>query len=251
MAMNWLHTWLPADHMPEGWSPGVAPQIASAVWPLFLLLSVEALSRVRWRDGLLWALARYGGVGTVAAGSAVISYGHVHDVLTSWGYDMWAAAVGPLVIDGLVVACGFAMLSESGIHDTDKPDTTPAAPVPATAPARDTSSAPSGTDATVSDTDAPARDRDAPEHARDAPEHARAVTSRDSESELDRDERIRRMHLAGKSTRQIGLAVGVSHTTVARIVARNDDGDSSRDRSDSTPDLALTTTPANGKATLS
>ncbi|MGK8559587.1 helix-turn-helix domain-containing protein, partial [Nocardia gipuzkoensis] len=76
-------------------------------------------------------------------------------------------------------------------------------------------------------------------------------TSRDSESELDRDERIRRMHLAGKSTRQIGLAVGVSHTTVARIVARNDDGDSSRDRSDSTPDLALTTTPANGKATLS
>jgi hypothetical protein len=64
-----------------GWSPGIAPQIGSAVWPIGLLLSVEVLSRARWAPGFWWALARYGGAGTVAVGSAVISYGHLHEVL--------------------------------------------------------------------------------------------------------------------------------------------------------------------------
>jgi hypothetical protein len=75
VAANVLHAWLPAAERPAGWSPGIAPQIGSAVWPIGLLLSVEVLSRVRWAPGFWRALARYGGAGTVAVGSAVISYG--------------------------------------------------------------------------------------------------------------------------------------------------------------------------------
>ncbi|WP_185845999.1 DUF2637 domain-containing protein [Kibdelosporangium aridum] len=60
---------------------------------------------------MLWKLARYGGVVGVALGSAAISYGHIHTVLTSWGYGHLAAAVGPLVIDGLMVVAGFALLA--------------------------------------------------------------------------------------------------------------------------------------------
>lgn len=94
VAANVLHTWLPAVHEPPGWAPGIAPQIGSAVWPVGLLLSVEVLSRVRWAPGLWWSLARYGGAGMVAVGSAVISYSHLHDVLTAWQYGPLGAAVG-------------------------------------------------------------------------------------------------------------------------------------------------------------
>jgi hypothetical protein len=114
VAANVLHAWLPADERPTGWAPGLAPQVGSAVWPVGLLLSVEVLSRVSWAPGFWWALARYGGAGTVAVGSAIISYGHVREVLLAWGYGRLGAAVGPLVLDGLMVVSGFALLTMSG-----------------------------------------------------------------------------------------------------------------------------------------
>jgi hypothetical protein len=87
------------------------------------MFAVEALSRVPWPGGFWWLLARYGGVSTVALGSATISYGHVHDVLTSWNYGPRSAAIGPLVIDGLMIICGFALLAIS--HTTTASATTP------------------------------------------------------------------------------------------------------------------------------
>jgi hypothetical protein len=113
VATNVLHTWLPAANRPPGWSPGVAAQIGAAVWPIGLLLSVEVLSRVRWPRGWQWTLARFAGTGAVALGSAIISYGHLRDVLLAWQYDPLAAAVGPLVLDGLMVISGFALLAMS------------------------------------------------------------------------------------------------------------------------------------------
>lgn len=113
IAANVLHTWLPASDMPPGWAPGIAPQIGAAVWPIGLLISVEILSRVRWRPGFLYALARYGGAGTVAFGSGVISYGHLRELLLAWDYGHPGADVGPLVLDGLMVVSGFALLAMS------------------------------------------------------------------------------------------------------------------------------------------
>lgn len=120
VAANVLHTWLPAATMPDGWSPGIASQVGAAVWPIGLLLSVEVLSRVAWQSGFWWSLARYGGAGTVALGSAVISYGHLRDVLAAWGYGLLAAHVGPLVLDGLMVISGFALLAMSTQHNGTK-----------------------------------------------------------------------------------------------------------------------------------
>ncbi|HWU12107.1 MAG TPA: DUF2637 domain-containing protein [Streptomyces sp.] len=113
VAANWLAAWLPASDMPEGWSPTIAAQVGAAVWPVALLLSVEVLSRTAWQDGRAWLVVRLGGSAVVALGSAVISYGHVRAVLLDWGYDHLGASVGPLVIDGLMVLCGFALLSMS------------------------------------------------------------------------------------------------------------------------------------------
>jgi hypothetical protein len=120
VAANVLHTWLPAAVMPPGWTPGIASQVGAAVWPIGLLLSVEVLSRVKWQPGVWWSLARYGGAGTVALGAAVISYGHLRDVLTAWGYGPLAAHVGPLVLDGLMVIAGFALLAMSSQHGGKK-----------------------------------------------------------------------------------------------------------------------------------
>ncbi len=77
IAANVLHAWLPAAHQPPGWTPGLAPQIGAAVWPIGLMIAVEALTRIRWPARPRLGLARYGGAGTVALGSATISYGHL------------------------------------------------------------------------------------------------------------------------------------------------------------------------------
>jgi hypothetical protein len=99
----------PAGAHPD-WRPSIDAQIGAAVWPIALLLSVEALARVKWPGGAGWMLARYGGVGIVAVCSAVISYGHISHVLRLWGYSELGAAVGPLVV-GLMVVAGFALLA--------------------------------------------------------------------------------------------------------------------------------------------
>lgn len=273
IVMNWLHTWLPAATEPPGWSPGVWPQIGSAVWPVTLLLAVEALSRVRWRTGVAWSLARYGGVGTVAAGSALISYGHVHDVLDSWDYGVLGSAVGPLVLDGLMVACGFALLSEAN-PPTDTPTPIPAnpavvvdnppTPTPNTVPGRKAASADAATAQTftaeaetetprssVSETESAVRHQVATLRQPDTPNATAAAddaTARDSHSPASRDHRILALHAQGRSSREIADEIGVHHSTVARIVARNTSSDTARDI---TTGLRLINRPDNGQETAS
>lgn len=114
VAANVLAARIVPEHAPADWAPSIAAQVGAAVWPLGLLISVEVLSRVQWRQGFLWSVARYGGAGTVALGSAVISYGHIRAVLASWGYTDLGAGVGPLVVDGLMTVSGFALLAMAG-----------------------------------------------------------------------------------------------------------------------------------------
>jgi hypothetical protein len=118
IAGNVLHAWQPPAHAATGWHPGIAPQIGAAVWPIALLLSVEVLSRIHWPKGRIWLLAPYAGASTVALGSATISYQHLRAVLDSWGYGHPGADVGPLVLDGLMVISGFALLALGG-HRTN------------------------------------------------------------------------------------------------------------------------------------
>ena len=121
VAANWLAAWLPAGDMPDNWAPSIASQVGAAVWPVALVASVEVLSRTAWRRGWGWSLIRFGGVAAVAVGAFVISYGHIHAVLVSWGYDPLGAAVGPLVIDGLMVVSGFALLAMSSTNTRRNP----------------------------------------------------------------------------------------------------------------------------------
>jgi hypothetical protein len=113
VAANILAARVAPDNAPKGWEPPVAAQLGAGVWPLALLLAVEVLTRVRWQPGTGWLLARYGGAGLVATGAFIISYGHIYAVLADWGYHWVGAGTGPLVVDGLMVISGFALLSDS------------------------------------------------------------------------------------------------------------------------------------------
>lgn len=120
----------------RGWSPSPMAQTFSAVWPLALLLSVEVLSRIAWPQTTWSKGVRYGGVGAVALFSAVISYQHIRDVLLAWNYPPLSAGVGPLVVDGLMVVSGYAMVVGSRARkEAPVPDPEPVpAPVPSVAP---------------------------------------------------------------------------------------------------------------------
>ena len=101
---------------PPEWAPDMSAVLGAAVWPLMLLLAVEVMTRVSWGGGW-WNLARFGGVGIVGLGSAIISYGHIRDVLMTWHYGSVGAHIGPIVVDGLMVVSGFALLSISQAAD--------------------------------------------------------------------------------------------------------------------------------------
>jgi hypothetical protein len=45
--------------------------------------------------------------------SAVVSYGHMHDLVLSHGEGMWASALIPLSVDGMIVASSMSLLLDS------------------------------------------------------------------------------------------------------------------------------------------
>lgn len=105
---------VPADAA-EGWRPDVWTILGAAVWPLALLGSIELLARVPWPDTALAKVIRYGAMTVVALFAAAISYQHIRSVLLAWRYNELSSGVGPLVIDGLMVLAGYAMVVISAV----------------------------------------------------------------------------------------------------------------------------------------
>ncbi|UGT45159.1 hypothetical protein LTV02_17970 [Nocardia yamanashiensis] len=251
IAANVLHTWLPVDRMPPEWTPGIAPQIGAAVWPIGLLLSVEVLSRAAWRSGGWWAIARYGGAGTVALGSAVISYGHVREVLLAWGYGHPAAEFGPLTLDGLMVVSGFALLSMTPRRDTEHHRTAPrfrirepepAIPheVPLTVqvePAAPNDIHPAEVVATVSgqNPEGVATEVDMPPAQADAT--AEGADSGEGIEADSRRQRARELHALGWTHARIAAELAVSKRTVRRYLSSGADTDGHADSPEDTADL--------------
>jgi hypothetical protein len=92
-------------------SPETAALLFAGVWPLLLLVAIEALSRVPWGSEWYWRLAGAGGAAGVGLLSAIISFQHIRDLLLHWHYPLLSAIAGPLSIDGLMVTAGFGMLA--------------------------------------------------------------------------------------------------------------------------------------------
>lgn len=82
--------------------------IASAFAPMALLLVVEMLLRTRHVGGALGFL-RWTAASVVAGVAAVVSYGHMFDLLTSYGESKLVACILPLAVDGLMVVASVVL----------------------------------------------------------------------------------------------------------------------------------------------
>ncbi|WP_372663610.1 hypothetical protein [Amycolatopsis kentuckyensis] len=91
---------------------GFSPSIAVAMlWPLLNLGAVEMMIRVPWPRGLAWTVARYGPTGLVAVISFVISYTHIHHVMSAMGEADISTMSGPFAIDFLMLLAGVALVA--------------------------------------------------------------------------------------------------------------------------------------------
>ena len=70
--------------------------MASAYWPLALLIALEVIARVSWPTGARWWVLRYGGLTTVALIAAIISYSHMAALLALYGEGVVTAHLGRL-----------------------------------------------------------------------------------------------------------------------------------------------------------
>lgn len=99
---------------------GTAAVVGAAFWPLALLASTETLTRKRWPSRVRpYAVAA---VALVALVTAVVSYGHLHALLLSWGAGELEARIGPLAVDGLMMVCSLA-LTVSDVQDETRDET--------------------------------------------------------------------------------------------------------------------------------
>jgi hypothetical protein len=130
VAFNVMDSFIPPVGAPAGWTPGLWVIVFAATWPLALIGSVELLARLGWSDTIFAKIVRYGVMSAVAVFAAVISYQHIREVLLSWRYNELSANVGPLVIDGLMILAGYAMVmgSKNGEAKPSPKTSTQAAP---------------------------------------------------------------------------------------------------------------------------
>lgn len=88
----------------------VAQLVGAGIWPVFLLIAVEVLSRVDWGEHRGQRLAGIAGAVVVALVAAIASYSHMRSLLGTWGESPFMAGIGPVAVDGLMVLCGMALM---------------------------------------------------------------------------------------------------------------------------------------------
>jgi hypothetical protein len=83
--------------------------VASGWAPVALLLVAELVARAR-QSGPWWIIAlRWTGTAVVAGVAAVVSYGHMRDLLLSYGETELVAHLLPLSVDGLLLVASLAL----------------------------------------------------------------------------------------------------------------------------------------------
>lgn len=81
------------------------------VWPVALFVAVEVLVRVNWRAQFIDYAGRIIMMIPVTIVAAVVSYQHLHALMSLAGEDGVSALIGPVAIDGLMVGGTVALLA--------------------------------------------------------------------------------------------------------------------------------------------
>lgn len=92
----------------------------AVIWPVFLGIGIEVLTRIDWKAGWKHWAARAILVGPMSLVSGFMSYLHLHHLMILSGEPGLAQAVGPLAVDGTLFGCTVALLvTRSKARDTD------------------------------------------------------------------------------------------------------------------------------------
>ncbi|WP_083931934.1 DUF2637 domain-containing protein [Nocardiopsis salina] len=102
-------------HALDGDGPTDFGRLVAAGWaPVALLLVAELVARAR-QSGPWWIITlRWSGTAVVAAVAAIVSYGHMRDLLLSYGETALVAHLLPLSVDGLLLVASLALASPDG-----------------------------------------------------------------------------------------------------------------------------------------
>lgn len=79
------------------------------VWPAFTFFGIEIVVRMIWERRWTHSVARNMVLGP-AIPAAIVSYEHLHWMLTAMGERWFIAIIGPLVIDGMMIGCTMVLL---------------------------------------------------------------------------------------------------------------------------------------------
>ncbi|MFC9087045.1 DUF2637 domain-containing protein [Nocardiopsis dassonvillei] len=95
-----------------------AGQVIASGWaPVALLLVAELVARAR-QSGPWWIITlRWTGTAVVAGVAAVVSYGHMRDLLLSYGETALVAHLLPLSVDGLLLVASLALAGPDTSND--------------------------------------------------------------------------------------------------------------------------------------
>lgn len=99
-------------HALDGDGPTDFGRLVAAGWaPVALLLVAELVARAR-QAGPWWIITlRWSGTAVVAGVAAIVSYGHMRDLLLSYGETELVAHLLPLSVDGLLLVASLALAS--------------------------------------------------------------------------------------------------------------------------------------------
>lgn len=83
----------------------------AVVWPVALFIGIEVLVRVNWRAGMVDWMGRVLLVGPVSAVAAIVSWLHLHHLMTMADETTVASVIGPFAVDGLMLGSTVALLA--------------------------------------------------------------------------------------------------------------------------------------------
>jgi hypothetical protein len=89
--------------------PGVGAYVSAVIWPLWLFGTVELLLHTPWLSNWRDRLTKAAAMLLVASVAAWVSYWHLANVLSHYGYDVASRYAGPLAIDAAMVLAALAL----------------------------------------------------------------------------------------------------------------------------------------------
>lgn len=86
-------------------------RVMAAGWPLLVLLAIEMFVSPRWSTSRMFQVWRWLGCLAVGGMAMVVSWTHLHDLMSSRGQLYVVSVLGPLAIDGMAIMATGLILS--------------------------------------------------------------------------------------------------------------------------------------------